>query len=510
MPRPALTLTCPGNQQFDTAVAGGDIVNYVGVAVRGGKPPYRVSYSTPSGTVFPIGTTTVWVNVVDRLCQSQQCAFDVTLVQHTAGVASTRGQASGASAVGATGVRLTAAPPAPPAGSQLMQAPNLRYLGAFMVPINPGYDFMSRGLAYNPANNSLFINSNVNSELISEISIPGTITPIYGSMVRATQLQGFADPMEGHSRDLGAGGATVSEGTIYKGGLLVHNGKLIGTSYVYYDAGLGAAVSHWTSGLTLPTAGDFKGLYKVGALNPGYVAGYMCAIPAAWQSALGGPVLTGAGALAIIARSSLGPSLHAFDPDLLVGAVATSYPATPLVYYDLAHPTLGTWDNQAVEDHFYNMACMFGGAVFPSGTDTVLVFGNIGHGVPHYGNASATNPPPAGSVYDPYSQNYAPHAWPYVNQAWAYDAKDLAKVKAGTTNPATGLPWQPWDVRPYALFDLSAACPVSDAGAFGAGLNGAAYDSATQRIYVPQDGAEAYISGAFNRNPLIRVFEVGF
>ena len=94
--------------------------------------------------------------------------------------------------------------------------------------------------------------------------------------------------------------------------------------------------------------------------------------------------------------------------------------------------------------------------------------------------------------WDPiYTGSKGGHAYPYVHQVWAYDANSLVDAKNGRINP--------WDVRPYAIWTL--AIP----SAFGipgyAGVQGAAYDPVTQRIFVSQKHGEGNL-------PLIHVFKV--
>lgn len=433
--------------------------------------------------------------------------------------------------------------PIPPAGRLLTRA-NLKYLGAFRLPAVDGYSYYTRGLAYNTKNNSLFTGGGytpppgaAHIEKVSEISIPDGITADYASMPTAAVLQPLTDVTEGRDYHLGAGGADLepTHVTIHRGGLHVFNGTLIGTAYVEYDAAApqAAKLSHFRSSLELKAAGDFQGAFTVGNLGAAVVAGYLCDIPPEWRERLGGPCLTGQGTLAVIIRTSAGPSFHVFDPDVLTGPTAAAYPATPLTYYDQAHQTLGSWlnifpdDPAASANKQFNAASMMGGAVFPVGTDSVLVFGNIGYGIPGYGistvDAALDRTPVPGQqvpgqtpvyyILDRYnispdgSGSHGTHAWPYVNQVWCYNANDLYAVKQGTK--------QPWEVVPYDLWDLSDVCPIHDGAAvdqsFGAGLAGAAYDPQTQRIFVPQgDGAERWVPGVspYSYNPLIRVFQV--
>src|SRR5439155_9239330 len=167
----------------------------------------------------------------------------------------------------------------------------------------------------------------------------------------------------------------------------------------YYDAGSNAALSHFTSGLDLSVTGDFRGVYKVGSLNPGFYAGYMSVIPQEWQSAFGAPALTGACCYSIITRTSFGPSAFAFDPQKL-GQV-DPVPATPLVYYPADHPTLGGWAASGPPNLYFNLTTTVAGLVFPSGTASVLFFGSTGTGEPCYGEAAKTQPVKDGECYDP-------------------------------------------------------------------------------------------------------------
>jgi hypothetical protein len=395
--------------------------------------------------------------------------------------------------------KLTAVTP-----TRLLQANNLTYLGMFRVPEDStggqyGFDFNGTGLAYNSEHDSLFIANHVYEEKVAEISIPALSTDVT-QLSHAKLLQPLADITEGKGGNIASGGTRGNH--TQRGGLFVYKGKLLGTTYEYYDAGLSAVTSHYTSGLTLSTTGDFKGVYKVGELNPGFYAGYMTAIPQEWQGPLGAPAITGACCYAIIARTSLGPSAFTFDPDKL-GQV-NPVPATPLVYYPIDHPTLGTWDAAGV-NLYYNQATNITGVAFPTGTATVLFFGTIGTGTPCYGIGYPTMPLPANTAtesycYDPESAPKGGHAWPYKNWVWAYDANDLLGVRTGQKKP--------WDVRPYAIWELE--LPTHAPGVIG--LTGVAYDPASQRLYVSQALADtaAIIPGQspYARSPLIHVFQI--
>src|SRR3989344_3567658 len=387
----------------------------------------------------------------------------------------------------------------------LLQKSNLVYQGAFKVPKGTlpgatyGLNYVDRVFTYYPAHNSLFINNHVYEQKTSEISIPQIINSnSLNNLATATLLQNPADITEGNLRNIAAGGADYGETTMM-GGLMVYNNKLIGTSYGYYDASRKVGLSHFTSGLTLSNTGDFKGMYKVGDLNPGFYGGYMTQIPPEWQSALGGPALTGQCCISIITRTSFGPAAFVFNPDDL--GVKSPIPATPVVYYDDAHPTLGEWGGGEV-NLYYNKATKIKGIVFPAGSRSVLFFGTQGTGKPCYGAGTsdsnlAGQPTPSGSTYcyDPTDDSKGNHAYPYEYWVWAYDVNDLISVKNGQKNP--------WDIRPYAIWGYSLPFGTS-----GAEIQGVAYDPTTQRLFISQSNSWDGSTSMYSNAPVINVFKV--
>jgi hypothetical protein len=400
-----------------------------------------------------------------------------------------------------------AAPPDQP----LIQQSDIVYQGAFRLPKGPfpdtTYDFqyVESGFTYYPAHNSLFINNHIYDQKTAEISIPSQITggSNLNNLATAAILQNFADITEGNLGNIGPGGTYEVDGLGHEmGGLMVYNNKLVGTSYGMYDGNTGAQAterSHFSHSLTVSQAGTFHGMYPVGTFNPGYVAGYMTPVPQEWQSALGGPALTGLCCVSVTGRTSYGPDIFVFNPDDL--GVKTPVPSTPLVYYPQAHPTLGTWEGNQV-NLYYNMVTGANrGMAFPTGSRSVLIFGRQGTGVPCYGPRTTDpamdgQPIPGGGqnyCYDvqyewtgPHSKSNPDGSSTYKRWVWAYDANDLVTVKNGEKNP--------WDIKPYAVWEL--VSPFQ-----GANIQGVGYDPATQRLYV----SLTYVDGA---QPVIAVYHI--
>jgi hypothetical protein len=298
----------------------------------------------------------------------------------------------------------------------------------------------------------------------------------------ATVLQPFADATDGRLRSV----EEDQSQPVSVSGLLPYGGKLYLAASVYYDANGSQRLSHFVSGMDLSVKGDVRGPYRVGNLGAGAVSGYFGLIPAEWQGALGGPVLNGNCCLSIISRTSYGPAAFAIDPTKL--GTTDPLPAVPLVYYPGAHP-LGPYGDRST---FFNGSTNVNGVVFPEGTRSVLFFGKQGTGPICYGPGTGdpalagTGPPGEVLCHDPMSAGKGYHAYPYLSYVWAYDAADLAAVKSGQR--------QPWDVKPYAVWDLD----LPFVGSIG--VLGAAYDAKTGRIFLSlaSDGA----------NPLIHVLTV--
>lgn len=249
-----------------------------------------------------------------------------------------------------------------------VQLNNLVHVGSFTVPSarqasgDPsiavgatGCNFFTacESMAYNPANNSLFVTGNeTDGYTIAEIAIPSALY----SGTDATQLpvasiiQNFRrfDPAMGRAKDMPSWGADLPiqgiESTLL-GGLMLHNGRLIGSLSVYYDASAAARKSHfYFDSLNLATANcSAMCLVKVSTAfnttgdvyiqdigegpephHAGNVGLYMQPLPTEWRAELGNvPAFCGSTGLSIVGRTSAGPNAHGFDPDLLSPSTPT-------------------------------------------------------------------------------------------------------------------------------------------------------------------------------------------
>jgi hypothetical protein len=347
----------------------------------------------------------------------------------------------------------------------LLTRPALSYLGTFRVPHqdvlgNPlGYG--GYALGYDAARQGLFFGGHDWYQELCEIGIPATIALTQTASI----LQNCTDVTEGRL-------SQIDQDSIKLGGTLVFNGRLIVSAYSYYDADGSQVLSHFVSGPDLSFQGDVSGPYPVGGDRAGIVSGYMTGIPAEWRAAFGGPALTGNCCLSIISRSSYGPAVSVFNPDDI--GQLDPVPATSLLNYPQEHP-LAAWD---ADSPYFNGSTHIVGVAFPPGSRSVLFFGRQGVGPFCYGTGAECN--------DPVDSSKGTHAYPYIHQVWAYDALDLLAVKDGTR--------QPWEAKPYALWQLS----EMDASG-GATIAGMTYDPASGRVYITE---------MYGESPAVHVYQI--
>ena len=365
-----------------------------------------------------------------------------------------------------------------PQNEPMLTQNDLVYEGSFQLPYGPtnqtSYSNTGTGLAYDSADNSLFITGHTWYQYTSEISIPvPQISQNLSTLPVAKVLQPLTDALDGQLNQI----APNDPASKSIGGYLVYNGKLIISAYDFYDAGSNQTTSHFVRSLTLSSPSTLSGPYRVGTQYPGFVSGYMALVPPEWQTLFGGPALTGNCCLNIVSVQSNGPAASVFDPSQLGTEAIT--PATAIVGYPYSEK-LGTWGST---NDLFNGTTQITGLVFPAGTRSVLFFGRQGVGTFCYGpgtsNQSLAGQPADNGVdqwcYDPTLAAKGGHAYPYVYQVWEYDANDLLKVKQGLEPQ--------YAVTPAAIWHLSLPFTSSTTSI---SLGGAAYNPSTNEIYLLQ------------------------
>jgi hypothetical protein len=364
------------------------------------------------------------------------------------------------------------------------------YLGAFRMPTSTTHDpthdtynfgYGGSALAFNPAKSTLFIAGNLQRQFVAEIRPPAILgTGASSALPQATLVQDLRDPTEGK---LSSVDPTPSNG-VRLGGLLPHYERLIVSAWSFYDADYNQSASHFVRSIDLSTSGSSSDAIRISAkIPPRWLGGYMAPIPGEWQAALGGRALTGAAGMPIVTHSSVGPAAASFNPDKL-GSVEPSL----LVGYSHGNQLAKKYGSDEVSQNpIWNATSQVRGLVFPNGTRSVLFFGRHGLGPYCYGSGSACG--------DPADSSQGTHAYPYAYQVWAYDALDLAAVRAGKR--------QPHELRPYDVWTFE--MPFQDVSKTRE-LGGAAFDPRTRRIYVSQ--LRAYLRGCCELEPLIHVFQL--
>ena len=371
---------------------------------------------------------------------------------------------------------------------------NLEYRGRFRLPLESingqSFYFAQGQLAYNPGGNggngSFFMAwgsadyAGWNAARMVEVTIPEpSLAADIGALPIATYIQGFVDPTEGHLIE-----HNDPNGIDLKGHLVVGD-RIIGGIREFYDGNYGQTATHYSRSINL-TQPSFSGWSKLTNVKgkPGYVAGWLASIPAEWQSVFGeGMAIAGGCCGNIIDWASWGPSMFLFNPSLIgTPEVATQ----PLLYYDGAHPTLGSFNSNSANDK-YNQTARIAGVALINGTRTALFFGSIGTGAQCYGGT-----PPC---TDPTSNDSGGHAYPYRHQWWAYDLAAIADAD------------NPWEPVPeiWPITDLPSNAD-EDYINFAFRPGGIAYVPQTQMLYVTTDKID--INGCCDARPLVYVFKV--
>ena len=425
--------------------------------------------------------------------------------------------AIGAGAIAYSAATVAASTASTTNGPLLFQSA-LSYQGAFRVPFvsETGYAGGTYGgIGYDPAGNggagSIFMRLNGAVASVMEFSIP---TPVnsgtLGALPVATQLQLSTDVLNGQTGSINTSSSTASTEAI---GLHVSDGYLFVSANNWYDANNAQRKSHFRRSRTLSDNTGIIGPTLVtfavnGAWNwTGYsttqisrwTGGVMCNIPSAWQTPLGGKVLTGFGGQAINSSISNGPTATAFDPAALTstadvtGTLSLGYPYVGSLAPDDAQPLVLALPAHGAANSTWNVTGKTYGVAFPDNYRTLLYMGRIGTGAYSYGAPGNVDSNSGITIVDPSNPSQGSHAYPYRYKVWAYDANDLAAVVAATKAPH--------EVKPYSEWFLTLPFEVTNSSH----IMHMAYDDANRKLFVA--AADQDTSGS-NPRPLVHVFTV--
>ncbi len=372
-------------------------------------------------------------------------------------------------------------PPGDPSKAPLLQKSNMSYLGAFALPeLNGDLRFGYGGRGITPHKDpqtgklTLFMEGHAwFPGFVAQVEVPSSFVKSknWNQLPQAKLLQNFARITDNKGSTLG--GNSAGNNFIY--GMLSFNGRLIVASANSYDADSSQTASHGASSFNLASQTDFTGYYGFNAeANPRSLGGYMTTIPSEWQSLFGGPALTGNCCLSIIAASSTGPALTVFNPDDV--GVKNPIPGKTLLFYPLGHDFM--------LDNFNTLSGGTSkGIAFPAGSSSVLFIGRSSNKEYCYGpgtnDQSLHGKKTDGGTwcYDPCDSSKGGHGYPYYHQVLAYDAHELLQVKNGQK--------QPWEIMPYATWQLD---EMNNSGC--AGIKAAGFDQDSGRLFVTQEFSE--------------------
>jgi hypothetical protein len=214
---------------------------------------------------------------------------------------------------------------------KLVYSNSLTYLGGFRPPPGLFEEYAMNGMSIDPTGDgnlgSIFATCLYEGRKTAEMTIPTPVkTSNFNLLPQASFIQNPVEATEGAYLLSGTGGTGGADYQLH--GTLVYNNKLILGSCSRYSGD--PAMSHWRRPKNLSTTGQVEGGAWLDDVNqqyrnPRFAGGYMCHVPSGtldgvnYQTALGGPVLTGIGHMSRNQTQSQGPCAWSFNPDDIAG-----------------------------------------------------------------------------------------------------------------------------------------------------------------------------------------------
>jgi len=137
---PPIVLTCSSNLTITASTPGGTNVYFTTSAYGGCSSPLNLSSSPPSGSTFPIGTTTVTTTASDNCGDSTNCSFSITVTPQNV--------PASALSIGITGNQLLLSWPSNLAGYLLESSPDL---------LSPAWSAVTNQTVVNPTGQSVLL-----------------------------------------------------------------------------------------------------------------------------------------------------------------------------------------------------------------------------------------------------------------------------------------------------------------------------------------------------------------
>lgn len=407
---------------------------------------------------------------------------------------------------------------AQPSNLPLIQIQDLVYQGAFRIPGQTygasSANYMPGPIAYNPANNSLFVTGFDLDGAIAEFGIPPLSTSNDASQLNpAPNLQNFRAILNATPDNNPQGIDEIS-------GMEIIGNRLIVNAVEWYDAP--ANNTHTTLVVENPSnlaSSPIKGYYSL--QGAAHAAGWITPIPVEWQSVLGSPYLAGSSSkFSIIGRLAVGVSAFGFDPTVFNNPPSGQIPTTTFLDYDLADPLYADYSNY--QNPRYNLISVNGstgpGHTFADAQATVgsndlwtgisqASFGMIIPGTRTYFSIGSSGGHQSGIGYKPTQNNgnLCGGPCPYdasdvYNYYWLWDVNDLVAVKNGSMNPA--------DVRPYnhGVFNAPLQVDYDTQTPELHPVMGGTYDPVSEILYLSLYDAGS--TGTYDRVPAIVAYKM--
>ena len=361
----------------------------------------------------------------------------------------------------------------------------LSYAGAFALPVAKNnvssLNYASGVIEVN--GDSLFIVGHDHHNAVAEFGIPELVNSTrIADLKSATARQSFVSVLDK--------AASNPESLDEIVGLEVVDGKLVINAVEYYDA----PADNQLSTLVLDNASDLAGA-SAGAFRgiDGFAraAGWISAIPAAWQGPLGGTHITGySSGGPIIGRYSVGPSAFAVDLEAAVQGTDASIPSSELLGFSLDSPLADDLDNESRRNSLWtHLSQARYGFIVPN-TRTYMTIGWSGGHESGVGYKITQTDDTLCGGYCSYDSkdNY--------NFYWLWDLDDLLDAKAGTIAPDA--------IEPYESGRLE--LPFQADGALKP-IGGASFDSTNNLLYVSLLRANTEL-GQYDNPPLIVAYRL--
>jgi hypothetical protein len=384
----------------------------------------------------------------------------------------------------------------------------MSYLGSFLLPetggsidadSHEGFRYSPEqgggGIAYNAANNSLFIQgTSVNNDkknfVMAEVAIPTPVVdPTLSStnLNRASFLQNWAYICGTKNRinsTLGSTGDAPNGNTCT--GMMVYNGEII-TAHagLYSNNPTPYGVFVRDTDLSNTTV---RGPYAITNLNQRIVCnGIGGFLPSNWQSTFGGAkaVIGGGGGVSTMNNACFGWGFHFYDPDSLTGAGQTVKPGTNACYFTQI-PDSG-YSLQDSSASVWNGMSLHRGTIFLPESRTVLAYG-FGGSDSFYDTGGVIT----GGVQGTYATGGTPK-----DRFWLFDAQDLKDAFDGTISALN-------NVRPYATFDMNFSYRNSHDTWIGEteNMRSLTWDETNRRAYILET------RGGGNSYPIVHVVSI--